>query len=98
MKAHQGMSRMFVAMRKKPNKRRDVFGVPEGVDSSGEAWRIVFEFGDGRTAATLIGFPRKRDAECAMKALQKAGVTDIATMTAMPFEERCRVMLESLPW
>jgi hypothetical protein len=74
-----------------------LIGVPSGATDPRELWRVCVDY-EGDRYVSLIGFPRKKDAELAKAGLESAGVTDALSMWQLSFEERCRIMLESMQW
>lgn len=84
-----------------PERKRDALalvGVPLDVYArGGVAWRICVPVADN-IAVSVLGFARKRDAEAALEALNKASGDDVLKLVKIPFEERTRIMVEALAW
>jgi hypothetical protein len=70
----------------------------DGKECDGEAWRIVYEEA-GCSWASTTGFGSKRDAEMALAALRRNGMT----LYGLPLDtddppEYVKVMIETLRW
>ena len=75
-------------------------GMPRGFLSpiSGPAWRVCVPLSCGDIGQTLMAFGRRKDADAAKAALERAGAVDEETLLAIPFDERNRIMAEAMAW